>query len=409
MKKKKEDLMAVWNQTLEACKDNEYEVSNRKVPLSTVGKTIHYYHPTKLEKPKEKLKTRFRVINMDSLEAAKMLREEDRSNNIAVLNMASKTTPGGGVSKGSFSQEEELFRRTNLSRSLFRFSEFGRSIYNYPEAKKPIDDYPLSLYGGIFSRKVTVFREKDTYDFLEDRDVFTTNIISVAAFNRPELNEEGTRLLKKYAIMTKEKIRVILRIAALENINSLVLGAFGCGAYQNPAKHMAELFRTVFDEPEFLGRFKNVVFAILEDQNSIRENNKTGNFKPFRDEFLDTYGLVYIDDVPTSRWDFTLNRFVDIPENEGFSYAWFSDRPELVWGDDWDDAPYESNAEEPSTSTEYDLERVRFKGSVILKTVDVSMEDFKNGKCNWDVETGETVSEISYGTTLKEFFEIVEV
>jgi hypothetical protein len=36
---------------------------------------------------------------------------------------------------------------------------------------------------------------------------------------------------------------------------------------------MAELFRDIFDEPEFKNRFAIVLFAILSDHNSWRKHN----------------------------------------------------------------------------------------------------------------------------------------
>lgn len=76
-----------------------------------------------------------------------------------------------------------------------------------------------------------------------------------------------------------------MRIAAIHNHDSIVLSAFGCGAFRNPPKHMAELFHSVFLEKEFLNKFNNIVFAIISDHNSGKEHNPEGNFLPFEREF----------------------------------------------------------------------------------------------------------------------------
>ncbi len=83
----------------------------------------------------------------------------------------------------------------------------------------------------------------------------------------------------------KEKIRTILRIALAYGHDSLIPGAFGCGAFRNPPKHMAELFREVFNEEEFINSFSRVVFAIIDDHNARRSHNPRGNFEPFREVF----------------------------------------------------------------------------------------------------------------------------
>jgi uncharacterized protein (TIGR02452 family) len=84
---------------------------------------------------------------------------------------------------------------------------------------------------------------------------------------------------------TKEKIRTILRIAGKYSHDSLVLGAFGCGAFANPPNHIATLFKEVFLENEFSGTFKYVVFSIFEDHNSSLEHNPYGNVLPFFEVF----------------------------------------------------------------------------------------------------------------------------
>jgi hypothetical protein len=56
--------------------------------------------------------TIFGVLNMDCIDAGKMLQEEGY--HPAVLNMACEDGPGGGVIGGCYGQEESLFRRSNL-------------------------------------------------------------------------------------------------------------------------------------------------------------------------------------------------------------------------------------------------------------------------------------------------------
>ena len=75
----------------------------------------------------------------------------------------------------------------------------------------------------------------------------------------------------------KSKMRVILRVAALNGHEQLVLGAFGCGAFRNPPWEVAEMWKAVFEEPEFKkgGWWKDVVFAVL--------GQGTENFDVFED------------------------------------------------------------------------------------------------------------------------------
>lgn len=68
-------------------------------------------------------KTAIEVVNEDCLHTAVRLKEQGF--NPAVLNMASRRNPGGGVINGAGAQEETLFRRTNLYRSLYQFVSFA--------------------------------------------------------------------------------------------------------------------------------------------------------------------------------------------------------------------------------------------------------------------------------------------
>ena len=72
------------------------------------------------------------------------------------------------------------------------------------------------------------------------------------------------------------KIRTIFRIALVNGHDSLVLGAFGCGAFRLPPEAVAEQFSRVLAEPEFECRFRAVVFAILSNPADAKEK-----FAPF--------------------------------------------------------------------------------------------------------------------------------
>jgi len=47
--------------------------------------------------------------------------------------------------------------------------------------------------------------------------------------------------------------------------------------YANPPRHMAQLFKQVFEEPEFKGIYREIHFAIIEDHNSKGQNYNAFN------------------------------------------------------------------------------------------------------------------------------------
>src|SRR5205814_7169654 len=82
----------------------------------------------------------------------------------------------------------------------------------------------------------------------------------------------------------RTKVRLMLRMAALNGHRRLVLGALGCGAFNNPKEEVVKLFKEVFAEPEFKGGWwKEVVFAVLdtEKDGNMKGKSGMGNFGIF--------------------------------------------------------------------------------------------------------------------------------
>lgn len=219
------------------------------------------------------------VINSDCIKEG--IKLSDAGYNPAILNMASRQNPGGGVTKGAGAQEETIFRRTNIFRSLYQFASYAgqygihKSVYQYPLDRN---------FGGIYTPSVTIFRtdEKNGYKLMKrPREIA---FISVAGMNRPKLKPDG--MIEDFLVEPiKNKIRTILRIGLEQGHDSLVLGALGCGAFCNPPRHIAGLFNEVLNENEFVNKYKHIVFAILEDHNSHKKHNTEGNYLPFKQEF----------------------------------------------------------------------------------------------------------------------------
>ena len=208
-------------------------------------------------------KTKYEVWQMDCLDAAHKIQSET-DGVTAVLNLANRQNPGGGVYTGSGAQEESCFLRSNYYAALYPFAEYANQ-YDLPRAK---DQYPLDRnFGGVWSQGVTVFRGRELEGYPLIDEPWKTNFIAVAAINRPQTIEENgeIRLHPNMIQGTLNKIRTIMNIAAVNNVSNLVLGAMGCGAFRNPPKHIAELFLQVMNEPKYRGRFQRVVFAIINE------------------------------------------------------------------------------------------------------------------------------------------------
>ena len=222
------------------------------------------------------------VKNIDCLYAGVQLKEQGY--NPAVLNMASRRNPGGGVTTGAGAQEETLFRRTNLFRSLYQFAPYADQYGIKPSHHQ----YPLDRnYGGVYTPNAIYFRESEQKGYALLEKPVCLSFITVAGMNRPDLTDYGM-IADHHVEPIKNKIRTIFRIGLIHGHDSLVLGALGCGAFRNPPRHVARLFHEVMDEPEFKGKYRRVIFAILDDHNAHQEHNPVGNFRPFAEEFDQT-------------------------------------------------------------------------------------------------------------------------
>ena len=224
--------------------------------------------------------TEISVVNEDCLYAAKKLYDEGLAP--AVVNFASYRVPGGGVRKGSRAQEENICRRTNLFKSIFRFIDTLAKEYGLKLAEK---QYPLPVdYGAIYSPAISVFRESDDKKYALLDKPFNIDVITIAALKNPPLDSKG-HLNDWSKNITREKIKTMLNLALYWGNDSIVLGAFGCGAFANPPEDVAKLFKEVLEEPEYRDKFKKIVFAVLDDGNSHREHNPRGNYLPFAETF----------------------------------------------------------------------------------------------------------------------------
>ena len=206
--------------------------------------------------------------------------------------MASAVTPGGGYRKGDGAQEENLFRRSDYYRSLdvglddvkllpppsarFRCTNKGQ-LEPLPE---PHRMYPMEEYAAIYTSGLTIFRRSQDvgYEYMT-KPLENVAAIAMAAYRDPKLDKD--ELEAKVAIGTRKKIENIFAIAHHQQHDSIVLSAFGCGAFRNPPKHVAQIFMSVIEQ--YAGYFDTIVFAIIDDHNAGQRLNPHGNYRPFVD------------------------------------------------------------------------------------------------------------------------------
>ena len=277
-------LVQVYKDTVARVKaggwDNYSEYIDLNLNPDIEAQTVFYDSPAAPVQTDDRgRKTEIAVYGADCLELARDLQMSRQDLQVCVLNLASYSTPGGGVIRGAGAQEEYLFRCSDYFRSLY---QFGRHAAEYGVTPHPKYRYPLhERFGAVFSRGVTVFRGPQDRGY-QLMTPMRLNFIAIAAHKDPatviQPDGEARYTLAEEEYMT-HKARTILRIAYENGQNALVLGALGCGAFHNPPKHVAEIFKKVIAEPEFAGIFDYIYFAIINDHNA------NGNYEAFYDVF----------------------------------------------------------------------------------------------------------------------------
>lgn len=184
---------------------------------------------------------------------------------ICVLNFASSMNPGGGVVRGASAQEESLCRCSTLYFCL----DAVRDTFYLPHRNG------LSFLHNddvIYTPRVTVFKSDVAKPRpLSEKDWYQVDVISCAAPNLRsyfghlledlgEMNPPAIEGAQLAAIHTQRLSR-ILDVAVQQQVDVMILGAFGCGAFMNDpevvSKAMVQVAR------EYAHCFKVIEFPVF--------------------------------------------------------------------------------------------------------------------------------------------------
>lgn len=178
---------------------------------------------------------------------------------VAVLNFASATNPGGGVVGGSNAQEECLCRTSTLYANLTD-REMMRAFYQ-PHRQQLRSGQMDFTYNDdlIYTPDVVIFKSDTAFPTtLPEHHWQKVDVITCAA---PNLNY-GRQMISpdELAQIHENRCRKILAVAQAQNVEVVILGAFGCGAFGNPPEIVAKgMMRAIQD---FSKAFQTIEFAI---------------------------------------------------------------------------------------------------------------------------------------------------
>jgi uncharacterized protein (TIGR02452 family) len=247
-----------WNNTIQISHSLPLPSQSTKI-IYDPHFTYHKKHPT----------SNIKIFNIDSIDCCLQYAPD-----ALVLNLADDNFPGGCVAMGSGAQEESLFRRTNYCNSLL------------------IDMYPIKNDQVVYSPGISVIKTNENTGW----QLLNTNHLPKISFvacpgiklpdtiiinNEPQLNTHDAKILER-------KIKTIIQTAIKYNHDTIIFGALGCGAWKNPVKHVAQIFKKTLHSCD--GVILNYYFAILKTNNDnyiVRNHNS--NITQNIDVFIDVF------------------------------------------------------------------------------------------------------------------------
>jgi len=206
--------------------------------------------------------TRIQVTNETTLGAS--LRLTDQGLRPLALNFANGIHPGGGFLNGSRAQEEALCRSSALYLTLVNDPMYDAHLM------RPLPD---STDWAIYSPDTPVFR---TDDGRELQHPWRLSFITCAAPYAPKIGQP------RAGDLLQKRIDRVLAIAQAYGYTTLVLGAWGCGAFRHDTYRTARDFHEAL-EGKYCGAFSDIVFAITDWS---QERRFLG---PFRDVFAESH------------------------------------------------------------------------------------------------------------------------
>lgn len=204
------------------------------------------------------------VTSDRSFQAAMRLVAHNPVCKVAVMNFANAFHAGGGVVRGASAQEECLCRTSTLYPLIYRKSLYY-SFYKYHKDKNT----PKASDSLIYTEGVVICKtDEDLPKRMDKKDWVTVDVITIAA---PDLRKSSNVFFELvngggnmndaelFGYHVKRAIHMFT-VAASKGADVLVLGAFGCGAFQNNPEVVARAYKIAIQE--FPKVFKKIEFAV---------------------------------------------------------------------------------------------------------------------------------------------------
>ena len=191
------------------------------------------------------------ISNISTVEA--VINSVRNGKKTAALNFASAKNPGGGFLNGAMAQEEALAISSGLYNTLLKHPQ----MY---EANRKCGTMMYTDHA-IYSPDVVFFRDASLKLLAAP---VAASILTLPAVNMKQVGLKGENVTKAQQIM-KRRMRLALEIFAQEEVQTLILGAYGCGVFGNNPHDIAAWWKSLLIEEMYGHAFEKVLFAILGD------------------------------------------------------------------------------------------------------------------------------------------------
>lgn len=190
------------------------------------------------------------VEELDTVAAALTFAKPDEK--LALLNFASYKHPGGGFISGALAQEEALCHESFLYNVLREFDD------SYYEWNRNNLNYGMYTDRALYS--------PDIYFGHTGRSCLADVITCACPNASVSVRRYGTVSEEQNRQYCTSRIKMVLSIAAEQKVDTLILGAYGCGVFKQNPDEIATTFATSL-AGDFRNVFERVVFAIPGGKN----------------------------------------------------------------------------------------------------------------------------------------------
>ena len=275
-----DELISCFNDTVNlSLTDNDIKENTAKMAASSSVYPEDYISGKPADPYIMKGRPEVDVVESTTFAAARdvILASGSKARRVAVLNFANPHTPGGGVTRGAMAQEECLCRSSNLYQGLVGELQ-NTQYYEYHKAMRDV----IFSDRIIYSPGVLVFKDESPCpQLMPKEDWFSVDVITCAAPYMADTVFINSEVINNIFV---SRIMNIFRVAFNNGVDTLILGAFGCGAFRNSPAVVASAFRQVIDNLENCNGVgvNKVVFAIKKSRG---EDRICPNLQAFVNEF----------------------------------------------------------------------------------------------------------------------------